>query len=62
MDGSSHSAIPHCKGQKIIYRDRINQPAVRFVDLPKIRHSHGDFTFIEGDNHVPLDVERFYYL
>jgi hypothetical protein len=62
VDGSSHSAFPQCKGQKIIYQDRINQPDVRFVDLSKIRHSHGDLTFIEGDNHVPLDVERFYYL
>jgi len=32
------------------------------VDLPKISDVRGNLTFIEGNNHVPFDIKRVYYL
>ena len=32
------------------------------VDLPKIEDSRGNLTFIEGQNHIPFDIKRVYYL
>jgi hypothetical protein len=34
----------------------------RIIDLPKIQDARGNLTFIEGDNHVPFDIRRVYYL
>ena len=34
----------------------------RIIDLPKITDVRGNLTFIEGDNHVPFDIKRVYYL
>lgn len=34
----------------------------RIVDLPRITDPRGNLTFIEGDEHVPFDVQRVYYL
>lgn len=34
----------------------------RIVDLPKISDPRGNLTFIEGQQHVPFDVARVYYL
>lgn len=34
----------------------------RMVDLPKISDRRGNLTFIEGQTHVPFDIERVYYL
>ena len=31
-------------------------------DLPKIRDSRGNLTFIEGMKHVPFDIKRVFYL
>lgn len=34
----------------------------RIVELPKIADPRGNLTFIEGNRHVPFDIERVYYL
>lgn len=34
----------------------------KILDLPKIEDPRGNLTFIEGQNHVPFDIERAYYL
>jgi hypothetical protein len=34
----------------------------RLVDLPRIADARGNLTFIEGNDHVPFDIERVYYL
>lgn len=34
----------------------------RNVDLPKISDPRGNLTFIEGQRHVPFDIQRVYYL
>lgn len=31
-------------------------------DLPKITDTRGNLTFIEGQNHIPFDIQRVYYL
>jgi len=32
------------------------------IDLPKIEDARGNLTFVEGDNHIPFDIKRVYYL
>jgi WxcM-like, C-terminal len=39
---------------------RIND--CRIVELPKIADPHGNLTFIEGNNHIPFEIKRVYYL
>jgi dTDP-4-dehydrorhamnose 3,5-epimerase-like enzyme len=34
----------------------------RLIDLPVIHNPQGNLTFIEGENHVPFDIARVYYL
>lgn len=34
----------------------------RLVDLPKISDPRGNLTFIEGNHHIPFDIQRVYYL
>ena len=34
----------------------------RIIDLPKIVDPRGNLTFIEGDNHIPFDIKRVFYL
>lgn len=34
----------------------------RVVELPRIQDPRGNLTFIEGQNHVPFDFQRVYYL
>lgn len=34
----------------------------RIIDLPKITDPRGNLTFIEGQRHIPFDIERVYYL
>ena len=34
----------------------------RLIDLPKILDHRGNLTFIEGNQHVPFDIKRIYYL
>jgi len=43
-----------------------NKPSLlgstRLVDLPVVSDPRGDLTFIEGQNHIPFDIARVYYL
>lgn len=34
----------------------------RIIDLPRIADARGNLTFIEGQNHIPFDIKRVYYL
>ena len=34
----------------------------RIIDLPKIADPRGNLTFIEGNRHVPFQIQRVYYL
>lgn len=34
----------------------------KIVDLPKIEAPEGNLTFIEGQNHIPFEIRRVYYL
>jgi WxcM-like protein len=34
----------------------------RLLDLPVIHNPQGNLTFIEGEQHVPFDIARVYYL
>lgn len=34
----------------------------RMVDLPKIADPRGNLTFIEGNHHIPFEIQRVYYL
>jgi hypothetical protein len=34
----------------------------RIIELPRINDPRGNLTFIEGDNHIPFDIKRVYYL
>lgn len=36
--------------------------ACHIINLPKIHDTRGNLTFIEGQNHVPFDIKRVYYL
>ena len=34
----------------------------RVIDLPKVSDARGNLTFIEGEQHIPFDIRRVYYL
>ena len=34
----------------------------KIIDLPKIADPRGNLTFIEGNRHVPFQIQRVYYL
>ena len=34
----------------------------KIIELPKITDVRGNLTFIEGNEHVPFDIKRVYYL
>jgi dTDP-4-dehydrorhamnose 3,5-epimerase-like enzyme len=34
----------------------------RLLDLPVVHNPQGNLTFIEGENHIPFDIARVYYL
>jgi dTDP-4-dehydrorhamnose 3,5-epimerase-like enzyme len=34
----------------------------KIIELPKISNAQGNLTFIEGNNHIPFDIRRVYYL
>ena len=34
----------------------------KIIELPRITDVRGNLTFIEGNNHVPFDIKRVYYL
>lgn len=35
---------------------------VRVIQLPKILDRRGNLTFIEGDNHIPFEIKRTYWI
>lgn len=35
---------------------------IRIIDFPKIEDNRGNLTFIEGKNHIPLDIKRCYWI
>jgi hypothetical protein len=36
--------------------------SAKIIELPKILDRRGNLTFIEGDNHIPFQIARVYYL
>jgi dTDP-4-dehydrorhamnose 3,5-epimerase-like enzyme len=34
----------------------------RIIELPKIADPRGNLTFVEGQNHIPFEIKRVYYL
>ena len=40
----------------------MNIDLCRIIDLPKIQDPRGNLTFIEGNQHIPFDIRRVYYL
>lgn len=34
----------------------------KIMELPKISNAQGNLTFIEGNSHIPFDIQRVYYL
>ena len=34
----------------------------KLIELPKICDPRGNLTFIEGNQHIPFDIQRVYYL
>lgn len=34
----------------------------RVIDLPKITDPRGNLTFVEGENHIPFDIKRVFFL
>ncbi|MEI6638926.1 MAG: WxcM-like domain-containing protein [Chlorobium sp.] len=34
----------------------------KIIELPKITEPRGNLTFVEGNNHIPFDIKRVYYL
>ena len=43
-------------------KNSMRSGSVRLIDLPVVSDPRGDLTFVEGDNHVPFDIARVYYL
>ncbi len=40
----------------------LNINLCQIIELPKISESRGNLTFVEGNNHIPFDIKRVYYL
>ena len=34
----------------------------RIIDLPKIKDKRGNLSFIEGENHIPFEIKRVYWI
>ena len=34
----------------------------RIIDLPKIKDKRGNLSFIEGENHIPFEINRVYWI
>jgi len=45
-----------------IITNSFNVDACKMVSLPKISDPRGNLTFIEGQSHIPFDIQRVYYL
>ena len=44
------------------FREIMSLNECKIVDLPKITEPRGNLTFVEGNNHIPFDIKRVYYL
>ena len=44
--------------------DEVNKKDINchIIDLPKILDPRGNLTFIEGDAHIPFQIQRIFYL
>ena len=40
----------------------MNIDLCKIIDLPKISDRRGNLTFVEGNNHVPFEIRRVYYI
>ena len=40
----------------------MNLKDCKTIDLPKITDPRGNLTFIEGNNHIPFEIKRVFYL
>ncbi len=36
--------------------------SVKIIDLPKIEDPRGNLSFIEGENHIPFEIKRVYWI
>lgn len=36
--------------------------SVKIIELPKILDRRGNLTFLEGDNHIPFQIKRAYWI
>ena len=34
----------------------------RIIDLPKIKDKRGNLSFVEGENHIPFEIKRVYWI
>ena len=34
----------------------------RIIDLPKIKDKRGNLSFIEGENHIPFEIKRVFWI
>jgi dTDP-4-dehydrorhamnose 3,5-epimerase-like enzyme len=41
---------------------RMNLNKCNVIDLPRINDPRGNLTFVEGNQHIPFDIHRVYYL
>lgn len=35
---------------------------IKYIELPKINDIRGNLTFIEGNNHIPFEIKRTYWI
>lgn len=40
----------------------MNISKCKIIELPKVTDRRGNLTFIEGNNHIPFEIKRVYYL
>ena len=40
----------------------MNQSKIKIIQLPKILDFRGNLTFIEGNNHIPFEIKRLYWI
>lgn len=40
----------------------MNIDLCKIIELPKITDARGNLTFVEGNNQIPFDIKRVYYL
>ena len=43
-------------------KSKLTSGSTQLIDLPVVSDPRGDLTFVEGNNHVPFNIARVYYL